>query len=486
MNNRPVVIARSFALAALVACSTAVAQSTAAFDRSKPPALGPAPSLSVPRAVERTLPNGLRLIIVEHHELPVADFSLIVKTGGEADPWGKTGLATLAATLLTKGAGTRGAPEIAEQQAFLGARLGAFSGWDQSVVTLSATTAVLDSALALFADVALRPTFPAAEFDREKTQRMTQLMQVKDRGPAMADRAFSMILFGENHPYGQPLAGIEATVETLTRDDVAAFYRTYYRPNNALLMVVGDVTPADIERQLTALFGRWERTAVPVVNIPAPPARTDRRIYVVDKPAAPQASFRIGTPGVARSTPDYYPLQVMNTILGGSFTSRLNNNLRETKGYTYGAGSGFGMRKEPGPFVSRAEIVAEKSDSALIEFVKELENIRRPVPAEELDKAKKYMQLGLPSGFETTSDIASQLASFALYGLPLDEPARAVGRIGAVTAADVQRVAMRYLDPQRMAIVIAGDASSLIPMLRATGIAPVERRDSYGKPVTAQ
>lgn len=477
---------RSVALgfgAALLLVHEAGAQS---FDRSQPPALGPAPELTAPTAVERTLPNGLRLIIVEHRELPVLDITLVVKTGGEADPEGKTGVATLVSTLLTKGAGSRTAPAIAEQQAFLGAQIGSSAGWDRSSVSLSTTTATLDSALALFADVALRPQFPQDEFDREKTRRMTQLLQLKDQGPAIADRAFAAILYGENHPYGRSLAGIEATVESLSRDDVASFYRKYYRPNNSFMLIVGDVRPADIERRIAALFGGWERAEVNAPVVPDAPDRTERRIYVVDKPSAPQASFRIGTVGVPRSTPDYYPLQVMNTILGGAFTSRLNNNLRETKGYTYGAGSGFGMRDKAGPFISRAEIVAEKSDSALFEFIRELENIRKPVPADELEKARKYMQLGLPSAFETTGDIAAQLSSYALYGLPLDEPARAVSRIGAVTAEDVQQVAMKYLDPSKMAIVIAGDAATLIPMLRATGIAPVERRDSYGRPVISQ
>jgi predicted Zn-dependent peptidase len=299
----------------------------------------------------------------------------------------------------------------------------------------------------------------------------------------MADRAYAAILYGDSHPYGRPLAGVETTVAALTRDDVQAFYQTYYRPNNAFVMVVGDVRVADIERRFTALFGSWTRANVPAAQVGTPAARTERRIYVIDKPGAVQSSFRIGNVGVARATEDYYPIAVMNTILGGSFTSRLNNNLREVKGWTYGAGSGFAMRREPGPFTARAEIEGPKSDSALFEFMKELENIRKPVPAEELAKAKKYMQLGLPSTFETTGDIAGQLTSYALYGLPLSEPTRAVGRIGAVTAADVQRVATKYVDPSKFAIVIAGDAKTIVPMLRATGLAPVELRDSYGKPV---
>ncbi|HKS05698.1 MAG TPA: pitrilysin family protein [Gemmatimonadaceae bacterium] len=471
---------------ALAALATPSAAQRASFDRSKPPVLGPAPQLVLPGATERTLPNGLRLIIVEQHELPLVDISLVVKSGGEFDPAGKTGAATLASTLMSEGAGSRNSQAIAEQQAFLGVFVSAFAGWDQSGVSLHAPTAVLDSALALFADVALRPTFPAEEFDRQKRQRMTQLLQVNDRGPAMADRAFAAILYGDSHPYGRPLAGTESTVESLTRDDIVAFYRSVYRPNNAFMLIVGDVTPADIERRITSLFGSWERGAVPAPPSGTAPARTDRRIYFVDKPAAAQSSFRIGTVGVARTTDDFYPLQVMNTILGGAFTSRLNMKLREEKGYSYGATSGFSMRRDPGPFTARSEIQANKTDSALIEFVKELDGMSKPLTPAELDKAKKYLQLGLPGAYETTGSIAGQLSTYALYGLPLNEPTRAVARLGAVTAADVQRVATKYVDPSKLAIVIAGDARTLVPLLKATGIAPVELRDSYGRVIISQ
>ncbi|HYV96893.1 MAG TPA: pitrilysin family protein [Gemmatimonadaceae bacterium] len=467
-------------LAVMLAASTGQAQT---FDRTKPPVLGPPPSLTVPPTTERTLPNGLRLIVIEQHELPLVDIQLVVKTGGEADPKNKTGTASLTATLLTEGTATRTSQAIAEQQAFLGVSVFASSGWDRASVSLHAPVAVLDSALALFADVALHPAFPQTEFDRQRKLRMTQLLQLKDRGPSMADRAFVAILYGDDHPYGRPLAGIETTVESLTRDDLASFYKTYYRPNNSFIVVAGDVTVADIERRVNAAFGGWEKAAVPAVQFPAPPVRSDRRIYVVDKPGAPQSSFRIGSVGVARSTGDYYPLRVMNTILGEPFTSRLNQNLRENKNFTYGAGSSFSMRREPGPFMASAEIRDTVTGAALVEFMKELENIRKPVPADELAKAKKYLQLGLPADFETTGQIAGQMATYALFGLPLNEPSQAVAKIGAVSTADVTRVANKYLDPSKMAIVIAGDAKRIVPLLKATGIGPVEMRDSYGKPV---
>lgn len=459
------------------------ASAQSAFDRTKPPTLAPAPNLTLPKTTEKTLTNGLRLIVVEQHELPLVDFSLVSKTGSEADPKDKGGIATLMASLMTEGAGSRNSQQIAEQMAFLGVRIGAFSGWDESGVTLHAPKAVLDSGLALFGDIALRPTFPAADFDRLKKQRITQLMQVNDRGPSLADRAYFNILFGDDHPYGHPTAGIETTVNTITRDDVAAFYKSVFIPNNSFIVVVGDITVADAEKRVNALFGTWAKGTPIEVKYTPPAPRTDRRIYVVDKAGAPQSSFRIGGVGVARTTPDYYAIMVMNTVLGGSFTSRLNQHLREDLGYTYGASSGWAMRKEPGPFVARSEVFSGKSDSALLVFMKDLEGVRKSIPAEELEKAKKYLQLGLPGDFETTGAIANQLSTYALYGLPLDEPTRAVQKIGAVSEGDVTRVATTYLNPATFAIVVSGDTKTLVPMLTKTKVGPVELRDGYGKPI---
>jgi predicted Zn-dependent peptidase len=215
--------------------------------------------------------------------------------------------------------------------------------------------------------------------------------------------------------------------------------------------------------------------------VPTPPARTEATsIYFIDKAGAPQSSFRIGTVGVPRSTPDYFPLEVLNTAMGGSFTSRLNQNLRETKGYTYGARSRFAMRKGAGPFVAQAEIVAAKSDSALIEFMKELRAIRDTMPAGELKKTKNYLELQLPSQFETTGDIAQAMTAVALYGLPLDYYNHYVANIEAVTQADVQRVAHKYVDPNHLAIVVVGDKTTVEPMLRAVNVGPISTRDLEG------
>jgi predicted Zn-dependent peptidase len=274
-------------------------------------------------------------------------------------------------------------------------------------------------------------------------------------------------------------------VEAITLDDAKQFWARWYRPNNATLVLVGDLTVAEAEALALRAFGTWERATLP----PAPVYAANRTaprpttVYVVDKPQAAQSSFRIGGVGVARRTPDYYPLQVMNTALGGSFTSRLNNTLREVKGYTYGAGSSFAMRRERGPFTARAEVVSAKTDSALIEFMKELGSIRKPMPAAELEKVKRYLRLGYADGFESTGDIAAQVANLVPYGLPLATLGAFDAGIAKVTTADVQRVAAQYLDPSRLTIVITGDRATIEPALKATKIAPVEVRDARGRPV---
>ncbi len=456
------------------------AAATAALDRTKPPTLGDPDALALPPVVTRELPNGMKLVVVEQHELPVADFILLVGTGGEADPMAKPGVASLTATLLDEGTATRDALAIADQEAYLGVSLETRSGWDASRLELHTPTAQLDSALALFADVALNPTFPQREFDRLRQERLTALVQLKDRAPAIADRAYASVLYGRGHPYGRPLSGTEASVRAISRADVARFYRSYYRPNNATLIVVGDVTPEDVEARARRLFAGWARAEVPAARVADAPKVERTAVYLVDKPGAPQTSVRIGTVGVPRSTDDYFALLVMNTVLGDAFTSRLNQNLRELHGYTYGAGSAFDMRRAAGPFTARAEVTGTKTDSALVEFMKELRGIRDTVPAPELEKAKRYLQLQLPGDFETTGSIAAQLVPIVLYGLPLDFYNSYVQRVGAVTQADVQRVATQYVDPDRMAVVIVGDRKSIEPGVRALRLGELSVRPLAG------
>jgi predicted Zn-dependent peptidase len=468
-------------LALAVIQSTAFAQGT--FDRSKPPELGPPPRVALPPIVTRALPNGLKLLIVEQHELPLADFVLLVGSGSTTDPAGKTGVANLTSAMLREGTATRKSLEIADQIAFLGINLSPSSSWESSTLSLHTPTAQLDSALALFADVALHPSFPANEFERIRKSRLTDLIRLKDQGPAIANLAFPAIIYGSGHPYGAATLGTEASVKSLSVADLQNYYQANFKPNNSTLIIVGDVNPGQIEQKINAVLGGWQRGDVPPLNYADPPKAGTTTIYLIDKPGAAQSSFRIGSVGVPRSTKDYFSLLVMNTILGGSFTSRLNQNLRETRGYTYGAGSRFDMRRAAGPFSASAEIVAAKTDSALLEFMKELNGIRQAVPADELSRAKRFLQLQLPGNFETTQDIAFQMIPVALYGLPLDYYNNYVQNIEAVTQADVARVAQQYINPGSLAVVIVGDRKSIEPALKAINVAPIVIRDMSGQPI---
>jgi zinc protease len=476
----------SIALIALVVAGVAVAQAVK-VDRTKAPALGTPPKLPVLPVETRTLDNGLKLMIVEHHELPVADFMLVLGSGVAMEQAAQAGVARLTAEMLTEGTKTRNSLQIADQMAYLGVQVGASlsseNPWESSMVSLHSPTGQLDSALALFSDIVLNPSFPAQEFDRLQKQRLTDLLQRKDYGPAIASEAFAAIIFGASHPYGRTTSGTEASVKGLKVSDLQLYYQTNYRPNNATLIVVGDVKPGDIERRIKTLFGNWQKSEItpPTYGVSTMGGAT--MVYIVDKPGAAQSSLKLGGIGVPRSTKDYFALEVMNTILGGSFTSRLNYNLREIHGYTYGAHSFFDMRKEAGPFVAQAEVVTAKTDSALIEFMKELRAIRETVPEEDLSKAKRYLQLQLPSSFETTGGIAGQLVPVSVFGLPLDYYNSYVQNIEAVTAADVQRVAKQYVNPDSISVIVVGDRKLIESRIRKLNIGAISIRDLTGKPV---
>jgi len=457
---------------------------SAQVDRTKPPTLGATPALRLPPEGQATLANGLRLVVVEMHEVPVVDVTVLVDAGSVHDPADLPGLATFTANMLDEGAGRRGALEIAEEVAYLGAQLNTAAGFDVATVTLHVPKRRLEPALDLLADILLRPTFADSEITRQHDLRVAALLQLRDQPVQMAGVAFPAIVFGSAHPYGRPLNGTDSSTALLSRARVRRFYDTVYRPNGAQLLVVGDVTLTEIRRLIDQRFGAWARGDVPVVaeaKAPAPPART---IYLVDKPGAPQSVIRIGHAGVARATPDYFALEVLNTILGGSFTSRLNQNLRETHGYTYGASSSFAMRRMAGPFTASASVVTDKTDSSLVEFLKELRRIRdEAVPPAELEKAKSYIVLGLPGNFETTGGSAAQYRDLLIYDLPLDYYASYMAGITAVTAADVQRVARRYVDPDHFAIVVVGDRSLIESGIQALNEGPIARRDLWGNPL---
>jgi predicted Zn-dependent peptidase len=457
---------------ALVALTTAA--SAQPPDRSKPPALGAPPTLTLPAIQKTTLANGVPVWVIERHRVPLVQVNVILRGGSSLDRTGRFGLASLVANMLDEGAGTRSALELADAVEYLGADLSTTASFDYTAVRLATPVRNLPEALSLLGDVVLRPTFPATELDRLKKERLTTLLQAQDNPAAIVQAAFPRVVFGSAHRYGTPVAGLAPVVEAITADDIRSFYKEHFVAGNATIVVVGDVTMATATEQLTRVFGSWPGAgARAAAAIPTAPQLTSRAIVLVDKPGAAQSQIRIGWVGVPRSTPDYATLRVLNTILGGSFTSRLNQNLREEHGYTYGASSMFDMRTSAGPFLAAAGVQTDKTADALHEFFVELEGIQKPVPPDELEKAKNYVALGFPAEFETTGDLAQKLEELVVNNLPEDTYRNFVGAVTRVTAADVQKAAARYVQPGKMAVVVVGDRKVIEPGIAALKLGPI-------------
>jgi predicted Zn-dependent peptidase len=442
-------------------------------DRSKPPELSSPPTLRLPPIQHFRLSNGLPVLLLEKHEVPLVQMNLLLKVGSTADPTEKSGLASLSARMLTEGAGTRNALQLADAIDFLGASLSASAGQHTTVVALHTPLNKLDSAVALLADVALRPQFANEELERTRKELLTTLVQWHDEPRAIASVLFNETLYGTKHPYGIPEIGNERSLRSFTTEDLKRFHGKYFHSNNATLIVVGDVTVKSIQSKLEEAFSTWPQGNSPSLKLP-PIGQIERReVYLVDKPGAPQSEIRIGRIGAPRLTDDYYAILVMNTILGGSFTSRLNQNLREQHGYTYGARSTFDFLPQPGPFLAGAAVQTAVTDKALVEFMKELNGILQPVPDEELTRAKNYLALRYPENFQSVAQIANQLGELVTYDLPDDYFNGYVQHILAVTGADVQRVAKKYIDPDQVAIIIAGDQKQIEAGVKALNLGPL-------------
>jgi len=451
-------------LAVLVVSGSAlVAQ---APDRSRPPEPGPAPTLTLPPITRTVLPNGLTLIYMAKRDVPLVQVNVVIRAGQVHDPADRPGLASMTAAMLDEGAGSRDALTLADAVDYLGASLSVGGGAHETTVALHVPVAQLDPALELLADVVLRPRFDGEELERQRRQRLTSMAQWHDEARAIAQVTYNAALYGAAHPYGRMAVGTPASVGAMTTADLQRFHGTYFVPNNAAVIVVGDVALDEIRPALERLFGGWRRGTVPAFEAPAPP-RPGRRLMLVDKPGAAQSEIQIGIVGVPRSTPDYYALVVMNTILGGSFSSRLNQKLREEKQYTYGARSSFAFGLLPGPFTASASVQTAVTDSALVEFFRELNGIRQAVPEEELARARNYVALRFPGGFQAVSQIAGRLEDLYLYDLPLDYFNGYVQGVLAVTRDDVRRVARQYVTPDRMTIVVVGDRAKVESGIRA-------------------
>jgi predicted Zn-dependent peptidase len=474
-------------LAALTAwtalhASTAVAQG---FDRTKPPALQPPARLSLPPVKADRLPNGIKLYVIEMHEVPLVQFSLSFAGGARLDQQ-SPGMTSFTADMLDEGAGSRDAIGIASEAAYLGASLGTASDWDDSYVTLKVPKRNMTAALALMGDVAMRPSFRTSEITRQRELRLANILQQRDQPNTMAALAFFSTLFPAGHPYHNPIGGDSVTIAGVDSAKVRAFYNAHYSPANATIVVAGDITPAEARAAIAAQFGSWRSTA-PAGAAPSTSAKAMDRatsVFLVDKPGAAQSVIFIGSAGTERSNPDYPAIEVMNNLLGGSFSSRLNQNLRETKGYTYGAGSAFMYMPVPGPFFARSAVRTDVTDSSLVEFFREFRRIRdSAVDPVELERAKAYLALGLAGEFETTGQMAGQIEDLLRFGLPMNYYDDYIAKIMAVTVPDVQRVARQYLQPDRFTVVVVGDLATIRPGIEALNLGPISVRDLDGNEV---
>jgi zinc protease len=415
------------------------------------------------------------VIVAERRDVPVVNLQMLARGGSGVLMEGKAGLASLTAAMLNEGAGRRSSLEIADELDRLGAIFHSSAGFDASEVELNVITPCFPEALEVFADVVQRPTFPASELERIRGERLARIAQELDDPRALATHSFARVVFGEAHPWGSPLLGTPRTLPGLTREDVAAFYAANLHPGCATLIAVGDVQVGSMERALNDAFGDWTPRVWTPPEIPGPPPVTELRVYLVDRPGAPQSEVRVGRVAVSRATPDYFALTVMNTVLGGAFTSRLNSSLREAKGYTYSAGSGFSMRKTPGPFVAQAAVHTPVTADAVCEMLREIRRMGDElVSPDELERAKRHLALRLPQRFETVSDVTARLAETVLYELPEDYFDHYVERIMAVTAEEVQRVARAHLNPAHMVVIVAGDRAAVEEPLSRTRLGPLQ------------
>ncbi len=454
-------------------------------DRTKPPALGPTPSVKINPVQKFTLKNGLQVIVYEKHEVPIVQMNLVVKAGSVNESSDKLGLAGVTANMLDEGAGGKSALELSDAIDFLGTSIGASGGLHTSGVSMRSTVSKFDESLKLFADIVLRPDFPQSELERLQKQYVTSLLQAYDQPRAIAAAATSQLVFGKDHPYGRSSVGTEQSIRSFSVNDLKNFYSTYYFPNNSFLIVVGDVKANEVIEKLENTLGSWEKKdvkqathafgvmALQSAHVATGKQVSDRKIYLIDKPEAAQSVMRISRVGVDRMTQDYFPLLVMNTILGGSFTSRLNNNLREKNGYAYGAGSGFSFRPYPGPFTASSDVQTDVTDKALKEFMKELDAISKPVTDDELNRAKNYIALGYPDNFSNVASIAGQLVEMVQYNLPEDYFNNYVDKVLAVKKDDVRRVAKKYIDTDDLAIIIVGDRAKVEKGLKDTKVGKI-------------
>ena len=440
--------------------------------RANAPKPGPAPRFTLPVPEQAKLSNGLTILLVERHNLPLVSATLYTMSGSELNPLDKPGLSSFVADMLTEGTTNRSPLKFAEDTDQIGASISAGAGYSSGTVGLSSLSWNAGAAMDLASDAALHPAFAEKEVERIRSQRLTAVLQENDEPFALAQRTASRLVF-PNSPYGFSAIGTEASNKAITRADLTGFWQKGYVPSNAVLAIAGDLTLPQAKELATKYFGTWSGSAATAVSLSTPSAPA-RSIAIVDKPGAPQTFLLAAGLGAKRSTPDYVPLEVMNTALGGLFSSRINMNLREEHGYTYGAQSFFNYRRFVGPFLAGGAIRTDVTAPATHELFKELTRIREAeLTADELQKAKDSFSKSLVGLFETTGDISSTIGGQFVFGLPLDYYRDLPAQIDKVTAADTLRVAKQYIDPKAIVVVEVGDRAKIEPELKKLDLGPV-------------
>lgn len=466
-----------------VPASTAAAQAN--DFRKSPPPPGPAIVFVPPRIEEAKLQNGVRVLVVERRELPIVAVEIATDLGADQAP---PGVAAFAGAMLVQGTKTRSALAYSDAMGKIGARFGAAVAYDGGGVSGQSLRPHFAEMLELLGDATMHPAFKRAEVERERARRITSLAQMNDRPPALLSIALGEALYPEGHPYRTKEIGTEDALRKIRPADLARYHAAAFRPDHTTVAIAGDISRADAVREVERVLGAWKSApgaAPPAAAPPAPPAPPAGQapILIVDRKGLTQSVLTVALPGVPRSTPDYEAILVMNAILGGQFSSRLNLNLREKHAYTYGAHSHFDMRHGPGPFSAGGAIVRESTGPAVQETLAEIRRIReQPVSPEELADAKSHLIQALPARFESALTTASTLAALAMYHLPLDEFATRVAKIQRVTAADVQRVARATLIPDRLRVVMVADAAAVQAQLSALGLGAADIQKPAAEP----
>jgi predicted Zn-dependent peptidase len=440
--------------------------------------------VKLPRAEEARLANGLQVVLLRSTKVPTFNMQMVVLSGGLSDPADYHGLASFTASLLREGTKTRSSKEISEQVDAIGATLGANSGFSSMTTNVNAGGLVenLDQTLDLFADVVRNPTFPQAELDKYKSRTLAQLQFQRSIPQFLAQEQFSRAIYG-THP-AAIIAPPAESLKRLSSKDLADFHAKYYRPNNAILAIVGDVTMKEIMPKLEKAFGTWEKGDVPATQIPAAPAQGESKIYLIDRPGSVQTVLQLGTLGIERTSADYFAVLLADRVLGGGPSGRLFLNLREDKGYTYGAYSGFGGSKFKGTWISSSEVRTDVTEGAMKEFMYELNRLRNEkVPAEELENAKRAIVGSFALSLEQPQSLLQNIITQKLYNLPVDYWDTYPQKVSAITADDVQRAAQKYLDMGHLQVVAVGDAAKARDVLSKYG--KVEEFDAEGKPTNA-